>query len=97
VLAVGAAGARRFTAWFGAALVAQGVVVLVGEALGDGASTLVASMVFLLVGIGVVCIAHLLATFLAEPDEEDELRSLTPRTRREPGTGPALDDEAALP
>ena len=97
VLAVGAAGARRFTAWFGAALVAQGVLVLVGEALGDGASTLVTSTVFLLTGIGVVCIAHLVATFLAEPDEEEELRSLTPRTRREPGTGPALDEEAVLP
>ncbi|HEX4905885.1 MAG TPA: hypothetical protein VFU93_10560 [Acidimicrobiales bacterium] len=97
VLAVGAAGARRFTTWFGAALVAQGVLVLVGEALGDGASTLVTSTVFLLTGIGVVCIAHLVATFLAEPDEEDELRSLTPRTRREPGTGPALDDEAVVP
>jgi hypothetical protein len=93
VVAVGAAGARRFTTWFGAALVAQGVLVLVGEALGDGVSTLVASTVFLLVGIGVVCIAHLLATFLAEPDEEDELRSFAPGTRRGPGTGPALDDE----
>ena len=96
VLAVGAAGARRFTAWFGAALVGQGVLTLVSEAIGDGASTLVTSLVFLLVGIGVVCVAHLVATFLAEPDEEDELRSLAPRTRRGPGTGPALDDDAVV-
>ena len=96
VLAVGAAGARRFTTWFGAALVAQGVLVLVGEALGDDVSTLVASLVFLLVGIGVVCIAHLLATFLAEPDEEDDVRSFAPGTRRGPGTGPAPDDEAVV-
>ena len=96
VLVVGAVGARRFTAWFGAAMVAQGVIVLTGEILGDGSSTLTSSLAYLLVGVGVVCVAHLVTTFLAEPDEEDEVRSFAPGTRRGPGTGPALDDDAVL-
>lgn len=92
VLAVGAVAARRFTSWFGGLLVGIGVLVLVGEALGEDASTMTTSIVFLFVGLAVVCVAHLLGAALGEPAEEDERRSFRPGTRRRPGTSPALDD-----
>jgi hypothetical protein len=97
LLFVGAAAARRFTTWFGGLSVGVGVLVLVAKALGDSPDATMASIVFLLVGIAVVAGAHLLATALAEPDEEKVLVSFPPRTREEPGDGPAPDDVFAPP
>ena len=97
VVFVGAAGARRFTTWFGALLVGEGVIVLVAKALGDDTSVLTASIVFVLIGLAVVCAAHLLSAALAEAPEEDEARSFHPETRRGPDTGPALEDETFAP
>lgn len=97
VIAIGASAARRFTTWFGGLFVGQGVLVLVTKALGDDASMLTASLVFLLIGLVVVFAAHLLSAALAEAPEEDEARSFGPETRRGPDTGPALEDEIFAP
>lgn len=74
---VGASSARRFTTWFGAIAFALGVIVLVAKAV-DGASTTLASLVFLVVGAAVVAAAHVATTRLGEPAEEDERRSFRP-------------------
>jgi hypothetical protein len=95
---VGATAARRFTTWAGAAMVGNGVIVIVTEALGDGTTATVAFTVFLLAGLAMVFAAHLLTTSIGEGAEEDQRRSLrpdAPRAGQEPG--PPLDETFAPP
>ncbi|HVM52834.1 MAG TPA: hypothetical protein VM262_06520 [Acidimicrobiales bacterium] len=85
--AVGAASGRRVTAWVGAAGVGLGAIAVLQKGV-DGSSASAQSGAFLLLGIAVVCAGQLLSTAFGEPDEEDELASLTPgasRAGREPG------------
>jgi hypothetical protein len=97
LLFVGAAGARRFTTWFGGFSVGIGVIVLVGKAIGDAPNTTMASLVFLLVGIAVVAAAQLLSASVGEPAEEDQRRSFRARTRQEPDQDdPAPPDDTVF-
>jgi hypothetical protein len=93
--AIGAASARRVTAWVGAGAVALGAMVLVEKGVHDASATS-QSFAYLLLGVAVVMAGHLVSVGLGEPDEEDEGPSMLAWTRRGPGAGPALEDDPTV-
>ncbi|MCC5951552.1 MAG: hypothetical protein JJU45_05600 [Acidimicrobiia bacterium] len=77
LMAYGAAAQRRFTAWSGAIVAPAGFVVMAVAVLPDGTGAAFGSIVFALVGGGVVVAAWFLARVLDEPDERDPAPSFS--------------------
>jgi len=70
LLWVGVAAGRRFTTWWGALLLAAGIVTLIDRALGVDADAAGASTVSLVIGAAIVIAGHVIGERLGEAPEE---------------------------